>query len=58
MRDFRKLQKERAERRAFWRGAEAMRAAAIRIFSGAGSAEFNGRAVAELLKTCDPRVST
>jgi hypothetical protein len=35
-----------------------MRAATVQVFSTAGAAEFNGKAVAELMKAISPKGST
>jgi hypothetical protein len=58
MRTWRKLKLHRVESRAFNRGAEEMRKKALQIFSRAANAEFNGRAVAELIRSVDAPVLT
>jgi hypothetical protein len=58
MRDWRKVNSERIERKAFNNGVNAMRHAAVQLFAGMPTIEMNGRAVAAFLEKLEPAKST
>lgn len=49
---------EAIKKREFRRGSEAMRGRILTIFAMVSGAEFNGRAIAELVRTCEAPTST
>jgi len=54
MRNYRKVHRQRVERKAFNGGVEVMRQTAIQLFSGMPNVELNGRAVAAFLEKLEP----
>ena len=56
--EYRKTRSKLLENRDFRRGAEAMRRAAIQLFSGMPTVEFTGRAAAAFLEKLEPNKFT
>lgn len=54
MRTYRKVHRQRIERKAFNGGVEVMRQTAVQLFAGMPTIELNGRAVAAFLEKLEP----
>ena len=54
MRDYRRIYVALARKHAYRKGVEAMRTAAIALFTDVGEGVLSGETVAKMLQVCDP----